>query len=47
MEIKPIFPFDLVVHQYQRCGAELERVLDDLARVDRGVVDWVGALTAC
>jgi hypothetical protein len=37
----------VVVHQDQRCGAELERALDDLARVDWGVVDWVGALTAC
>jgi hypothetical protein len=35
----------VVVHQDQYGGAELERALDNLARVDRGVVDWVGALT--
>jgi hypothetical protein len=40
-------PRGVVVHQDQGRGTELERALDDLARVHRGVVDWVGALTAC
>ena len=29
----------MVVHQDQRRGAQFERPLDDLARIDRGMVD--------
>src|SRR5882757_8217868 len=34
----------VVVQQDQRRGAEIERALDDLARVDRGVVDRAALL---
>jgi hypothetical protein len=34
------FSVDVVVHQDQRCSAELERALDDLARVHRYTGVW-------
>jgi hypothetical protein len=34
----------MVVHQDDGGGGELERALDDFARIDRGVVDGAGLM---
>ena len=37
-------PSGVVVHQDDRGGGELERALDHLARINRGVVDGAGLM---